>query len=285
MNPVLYIKSKQKIWAHLKNIELIGSQNERGDKLYTKTLTENLFKQISQDTLRSYKEGDGNELGDGITPGKMQALHSSSALSVNVFDYWKEIDDKSGMAKSLLIPSTQIAEVIFEKKYPIIQGNVNKPPNIDVVIEYYNGNCCAIECKFTEPFRKRQGEYGFKEKYFDGFGEWDTIPEIYKLASSISPEDRTFEKLHSAQLIKHILGLLTYYKNQKDRFKLIYLYYATFGKEGYIHDEEIAEFYKIVKKDGIIFQAISWQEFISNLFTNCTKEHDKYTKYLFERYI
>lgn len=43
MNTLNYIKSKQKIWAKLRNIELIGSQNEKGDKIYTKTLNENLF--------------------------------------------------------------------------------------------------------------------------------------------------------------------------------------------------------------------------------------------------
>ena len=285
MKPVDYIKSKQQIWANLRNLELIGSQNERGEKLYTETLTGNLFKQMSKDTLESFIEGDGKELGNGIIPGKMQALHSSSALSVNVFDYWKDVEDRACIAKSLLIPSVKIAKIIFEKKYLIIQDSINKHPNIDVVIEYNNGNCCAIECKYTEPFSKRQGEYGFKEKYFDGFGSWGIIPEIHKLASSISPEDKKFQKLHAAQLIKHILGLLTYYKNRTDKFRLIYLYYAVFGEDGYIHDKEIAEFSEIVKKDRIVFQAITWQELIFNLFAHCFKEHETYVKYLFERYI
>ena len=240
---------------------------------------------MGKDTLRCYKEGDGNELGDGITPGKMQALHSSSALSVNAFDYWKSIDDKSSMANSLLIPSTKISGITFEKKYPIIHNiNVN-PPNIDIIIEYSNGDCCAIECKFTEPFNNRQEEYGLKERYFSAFCKWDIIPETYKLATSISPEDTTFEMLHAAQLIKHILGLLTHYNYDKDRFRLIYLYYDVFGKDGCIHDKEIKEFKEIVKKDGINFQAISWQDFICNLCSNCSKHHDKYTKYLFERYV
>ena len=283
MNELNNIKLKQKIWAQPRYINLIGSQNERGDKVYTKTLNENLFKVMEPDTLKSFKEGDGNELGDGITPGKMQALHSSSALAVNAFDYWKGIDDKSCMAKSLDIPSIQISGITFEKKYPIIR-NVN-PPNIDVVIEYSNGDCCAIECKFTEPFSNMQGEHGLKEKYFSAFGAWDSIPEIKKLSISISPEDTTFERLHAAQLIKHILGLLTYYNYDKDRFRLIYLYYDIFGKDGGLHVKEIEEFKDIVKRDGINFQAISWQDFICNLCSNCSKQHDKYTKYLFERYV
>lgn len=278
-----YLKQRQQIWAERKNKKLIGSQGDRGEKLYTETLNENLFKQMSQDTNECFKSGDGNELGNGTLPGKMQALHSSSALTVNIFDYWKDIEDKTPIAKSLLIPSTLIKNIGFEKKYPILENSIH--PNIDVVFNYKNGYCCAIECKFTEPFSKRQREYGFKEKYFDGFRKWDIVPEIYKLATLISPEDKAFEKLHAAQLIKHILGLLASCNYQKNKFRLIYLYYGVFGDEGCKHEKEIAEFKEIVKKDGIAFQAITWQTLICNLYRNCTYEHDTYIKYISERYV
>jgi hypothetical protein len=285
LNPIDYIKSKQKIWAQLRNISLVGSQNKTGDKVYTKTLDENLFKVMEQETLESFKDGDGNELGNGIIPGKMQALHSSSALVVNAFDYWKSINDKSSMAKSLYIPSIKISRISFEKKYPIINDSNVKSPNVDVVIEYENKDCCAIECKFTEPFNNRQREHGLKERYFEDSEIWDTIPNIRRLVSNDSKKIEDFKKLHAEQLIKHILGLLTYYNYRKDRFRLIYLYYDVFGEDGYIHGKEIEEFKEIVKRDEINFQAISWQEFICNLCFNCSNQHNKYTKYLFERYI
>jgi hypothetical protein len=285
MDPAEYVKSRQKIWASLRNIQLIGSQNDRGERIYAKTLDENLFQPISPDTKTSFENGDGNELSNGVIPGKMQALHSSSALAVNVFDYWVKTNDKSSIAKSLLVPSGKIARVTFEKKYKIFDETEIKSPNIDVVIEYNDEICCAIECKFTEPFGNRQADHGLKQRYLDDFKAWDTIPEIYKLATSISPEDETFQVLHAAQLIKHILGLLKHYKNQKEKFRFIYLYYAVSGEEGYIHEKEIAQFGEIAKKDGIIFQAITWQNLIFNLFKNCSNTHDKYLRYLFERYI
>lgn len=154
-----------------------------------------------------------------------------------------------------------------------------------MVIEYNNGNCCAIECKFTEPFRKKQENHGLKEKYIKEFCAWDTIPEIHKLACSISQKDEIFNMLHAAQLIKHILGLMTHYENQKDKFRLIYLYYEASGEEGYVHEKEIEQFGEIARKDGITFQAITWQEFICSLFSNCDSQHNQYVKYLFERYV
>ena len=143
---------KTKAWAIINNISLIGSKIDRGKKCYTKKCIDNFYRKLSAETYREIKGGDGNELGEEIYPGKIQALHSSSALTVNVFDYWRNLDDKSGIAKAFLIPSIN---TFWEKiSHPKRRKYIH--PNIDVVFEYKNGDCCAIECKFTEPFNKRQ---------------------------------------------------------------------------------------------------------------------------------
>ncbi len=284
MNALKFIKAKQKAWATINNITLTGSKIDRGEKCYTKEVIGNFFKQISADTYREIKSGDGNELGDGVYPGKIQALHSSSALTLNAFDYWRNFDDKSDIGKALLIPSININDISFEKKYSILKDS-NIPPNIDVVFEYRNGDCCAIECKFTEPFNKRKEEQGLKGKYFSEFDSWSQVPFIHRLAQSISPEDNIYKYLQPAQLIKHIIGLLKNYGNAKDRFRLIYLYYDAFREEGYCHEREIKDFKLIAQKDGIRLQSITWQEVILNLLKNSGKNHRFYTRYLFSRYL
>lgn len=284
MNALKFIKAKQKAWATINNITLTGSKADRGERCYTKEGMDNFFRAISDDTYREIKSGDGNELGNGVYPGKIQALHSSSALTVNAFDYWRNLDDKSGIAKALLIPSININDISFEKKYSILKDS-NIPPNIDVVFKYRNGDCCAIECKFTEPFNKRGEEHGLKGKYLTGFDSWSQIPSIHQLAQSISPEDNIYKYLQPGQLIKHIMGLLKNYGNAKDRFRLIYLYYDAFGEEGYCNEREIKDFKLIAQKDGIRFQSITWQEVILNLLKNSEKTHRAYTRYLFSRYL
>lgn len=284
MKVLNFIKSKQKAWANINNISLIGSKNDRGEKCYTKERIDNFYRELSAESYRDIKSGDGNELGEGIYPGKIQALHSSSALTVNVFDYWRNLDDKSGIAKALLIPSININKIHFEKKYPIL-NDANIPPNIDIVFEYLNGDCCAIECKFTEPFNKRQEAHGLKDKYLSGFKSWSIIPSIHQLSQSISPEDKIYKYLQPAQLIKHIMGLLMKYEDDKSKFRLIYLYYDAFGEEGYNHEKEIKDFNLIAQKDGLRFQAITWQEVILRLLKNSRNKHDDYVRYLFLRYL
>ncbi len=163
--------------------------------------------------------------------------------------------------------------------------NSNIPPNIDAVFEYKNGDCCAIECKFTESFNKRQGLHGLKGRYLTRFDNWSQIPMVHQLAQLISPQDNVYKYLQPAQLIKHILGLMTKYKNDMSKFRLVYLYYDTFGEEGYTHKKEIEAFNQIAKKDGISFQSRTWQELILSLFKNSGDIHENYTQYLFLRYL
>ena len=81
---------RQQEWAKRRGIILIGSAGERGEKNYTSTLSENLFEPLSEAAKESFGHGNGNEtVGTPTHTAKMQALHSSSALGVNVFHYWQ----------------------------------------------------------------------------------------------------------------------------------------------------------------------------------------------------
>ena len=281
MDPFDFIKCKQRIWAKNHNIELMGSKIDKGELNYTKTLRDNLFLDISDESRREFTQGDGNELAG--FPAKMQALHSSSALTVNFFEFWKKAKFKKPIAKALRIPSTNILDIKFEKKFPILPNSM-RHPNIDVVFNYKNGYCCAIECKFTEPYQQsRKTISGLKEKYISEFEHWDSIPTVFQLAKVISPNDTKFNYLYSAQLVKHVLGLLTKY--DKSKFRLLYVWYDAFGEKSYRHSLELEELASIFRSDGITFQAITWQEVIINLSSYLSGNSLKYLRYLEERYL
>ena len=91
MNGYQYILAKQAEWAKNQGLDLIGSKITRGRPVYTLNLDQNLFQPLLPDVRMSFVAGDGSELGSSGLPGKMQAIHSSSALGVNVFQYWKSI--------------------------------------------------------------------------------------------------------------------------------------------------------------------------------------------------
>ncbi len=281
------ILSKQIQWAHNQNIDLIGSKGTRGRLAYTRELDLNLFMPLMDSVRHSFERGDGSEItGSPESPAKMQALHSSSALGVNVFQYWQSINQVPAIAsacgfcrKGNLSPQS----IVFEEKYPI-DGMTRIPPNIDVVIhnsEASRYKRFVIESKFSEPFQSWGGK-GLKPAYLRLDEIWADLPELHQFAQTISPQNNTNKHLDTAQLIKHILGLKSRFK--KGEFKLLYLYYDAFGEEGAAHRREIEAFTKIARSDGVHFSALSYQELIIRLANGYRQDHLTYVKFLTKRY-
>ena len=80
-NTRLQILRQQQDWAARRKIAVRSG--------YVESLDANLFQPLHSDTLMEFQRGSGGELGRNGHRGKMLALHSSSALAVNVFDYWR----------------------------------------------------------------------------------------------------------------------------------------------------------------------------------------------------
>ena len=282
-----YIISKQLEWARGKKLSLVGSQITRGEKNYTKTLNENLFQPLSNETRKDIEAGDGGELKGGNTYSpKMQALHSSSAIGVNFLQYWnkKNVSDLA-YALGLCQKGNSCPEKIkFEQKYEV-SSKFQRSPNIDAVI--INDTKCkikifGIECKFTEAYSSRRHD-GLRPRYISDIpDQWKDIPELFKLGKLLCPNDNLYKHLHPAQLIKHILGMKK--KFGKSGFKLLYLWYDVIGHEGSSHRKEIELFAEIAKKDKISFQAISYQELMVKIKKNFYKGNEKYINYMMERY-
>jgi len=282
-----YIIIKQTEWAKNHGIALIGSKVTRGRQTYTPTLNENLFQPLLPDVLESFAGGDGNELSHSKMPGKMQAVHSSSALGVNIFQYWKSISEVPMIAAAcgLCRKGSDVSyDIHFEEKYPI-NDSFGFHPNIDVVI--HNKPTAkvqrfAIECKFSEAY----GAYkhgGLKKKYLECDGLWDDIPELRRLSERICPDDHEYKHLHPAQLIKHVLGMKRQFGLY--RFRLLYLWYDVLGEEGKCHKDEVVEFASVAKSDGIQFHSITYQELIMGLAKDLRPIHGDYIRYLTERYL
>src|SRR5262245_24926477 len=98
MHPVDYVKRRQICWALRRDIRLGGpfrhsrdpNEVERGERVWTFSLTDNLFEQLTDEAKQEFEEGDGGELLRGRPfDGNMFALHSSSALACNLFHYWR----------------------------------------------------------------------------------------------------------------------------------------------------------------------------------------------------
>jgi hypothetical protein len=280
MKTIEYIKTKQIQWAlNEGDIALVGSQGEKGEQAYTKTENQNLLNGLGAEARKQLGAADGQEL----SSGKIRAVHSSSAICINVFQYWMDSPDVRLLAAACNLCSsknTSSFKIRFEEKFPI--RGFSRAPNLDVTIRFKE-QLVAIESKFTEPYGGRAK--GDLSSYLDKAGLWDGLPSIRAIAESIQKTPSTFHFLDAPQLIKHALGL----KNETriNKKKLLYLWYGSPFAEGYFHMEEIRKLGAGFEKDGIDFHSITYQEMISKLAKLCrgTAAHDKYIKYITRRYL
>ena len=229
---------------------------------------------MNRDAREEFEQADGSEL-----DGNMCALHSSSALVCNVFDYWRD-QDKSTLADALGIKQ-HITRIKFEEKFPTGVGP--RSPNLDIVLFLADDALVAIESKFTEPFGGGRKNL-IQEKYFaNGKKRWSQagLSHCQKLAENLL--DENYKYLDAAQLLKHMLGLANANKRQ---WKLLYLWFDPGGSAGKEHQNEIDRFINAVNGDGEKVRAMTYQSLFNRLSKklNAQHEHANYKNYLEKRY-
>ena len=264
------VRGRQRDWAHRRDLSIDTAG-------YTESLDENLFVPLSPESRAEFAEGGGNELGESGERGKMQALHSSSALACNVFEYWRG-RDSCALANALGVDEG-IVSISFERKFPTgLRGN---PPNLDVVLVAPSGLVTAIECKFLEPY----GPHGppFKDKYFEtepGLWEAAGFPRCQALAERLYSDELNYYWLYAEQLLKHVLGL----DRLQEQWALVYLWYEVQGATSDEHAAEAEAFASIAVSDGIDFRALSYQSLFRALKASGSDTEGAYLTYLGERY-
>jgi len=271
------IKDQQKDWADnwAKN-QLIKNFLDSKKKNYTSELEYNLYQKLSPDSRKEFEAGGGHEIED--EPAKMKALHSSSALVVNVFEYLRQNNKEKVLAEALGISREGIIKKIsYEERFTVLDKN---KANLDLCIEYEEPPfIVAVESKFTEPYSKTKNEFSLS--YFNNKNDsiWNDLPNLRKEAEK---NDETY--LHKAQLIKHTIGLMKK-TGSKEKFQLIYLYYPIESEENTIHENEIKVFEKIIKQDdGINFKVLTWNKVIMNLKSLLGAGDMEYLDYIKKRY-
>ena len=246
------IMSHQRRWAVQNDLELVE------DRRYLPTVRENLFAPLSKATKRAFELGGGKELEDtDKRPAKMRALHSSSALVCNLFDYWIT-NDTNAIGRCLGLEENP-QEIRFEVKLPTGLGGT--PPTPDLLIIDQSDCTTIVESKFTEPFRPKR--YGgkkrppFAKSYFDDpEGIWRKLglPRCQTLAKRLSHGERLFHHLDAPQLLKHAIGLKRAYPTGA----LTLLWFDLVHAEGSALRREIQKFEKLVD-DELGFNAIRHQ--------------------------
>lgn len=250
------------------------------EKGYFLTVSPNLFRPMSRETAADFGSGSGGELRPGRRRRpKMFALHSSSILACNVFDYWRA--NGAGLVGEAFEWPFLPDRLTFEAKFPT--GLPGEPPNVDVVLWATADNVLAIESKFTEPFGRPKSSPPFKAKYFpDGQPIWmdRDLPVCADLALNLQEGRVRYRHLDAAQLLKHILGLQA---RRPRAFTLAYVYVDDAGEDGDRHRREVADFSGRIAAE-IPFHAVSYQSLVARLRALAGAYHDPYFAYLASRY-
>jgi hypothetical protein len=262
---------KRKIIEH--HISIGYKTDEKG---YVKTIGENLLAVYPNwdDIKQELENSNGNELSIRNNRIKFQAVHSSSTLCVNSFAMIKLHKKEISLFKT---NGFLCAE--FEKK---LNTGISTP-NLD----FYLANDMkriGIESKFTEILKSKLPNKNL-EKY---------LLRDLKLPEGLNDAIKYYmncdEKIHldAAQLLKHIIGLLTEcFDNHSKTASLIYLYWLPLNWRDIAiyqkHEEEIKTFKEKVSGVLVPVYTYSYIEFLDMLEKN--KNMENTVKKLKERYL
>jgi len=139
---------------------------------YTQIVEANLFQPLGTQSRAEFEAGSGDEVRGVGRRGKMQALHSSSALVCNVFDYWRSqllLGQSLSVLTAALGAPPSVKQVQCEQVYRTSLGGT--PPHLDVVLLGDESKPFLIESKFTEPYQPHSTESTFTKSYFPNSGE------------------------------------------------------------------------------------------------------------------
>lgn len=304
------IRTKQQLWAksHITDKMRDGNYHDT----HTKKPDDNIYKGLTPETRKAFDDAKGGELIEGKQgdPAKMTALHSSSALCVNVFQYFQNKPNNLKMAVlqacGLVAPKNKGNVESFEFECRRFKIKDISTPNIDFVAEIAPSRIIAIESKFNEPYAYPHDNF-LREEYYipENKSIWDDLPELYDAldiehAEEITKKDKNgnetkgklifpyYKYLDAVQLLKHLLGVVNS-SDKKSEIWLTYLWYDSLGEKGLAHRNEIEDFRKLIEEktsSRIKFRHITYQEVICNLNKILNRaEHEEYLNYITSRYL
>lgn len=214
---------------------------------YVKNIEDNLIPGLSVDLFyKDLTQGSGSEL-----EWKFRAVHSSSALAVNSFAYWKK-----NPTQLTILEESGFDSLTFEKKLPTGLGGT--PPNLDVLLE--KSSCVVgVESKFLEFITPKTPHFATSYLRYNS-------PNAEKcwisLLESLPAEGKQF--LDTAQLVKHYFGLVNNYHPRQKQLYLIYVYWEPdnwMDHDVFIrHRNEIDKFSGSVSDSIVNFRAMNYQE-------------------------
>jgi len=268
------IKAGQRAWAARKGLAIDADG-------YCSCADDNVFRGLSLGARLDFENGDGAELGKNGRRGKIQALHSSSALACNWFDYWRG-RDLGPLSGAFGVP-VPFSTLVLEQKFPTGLGGIG--PNLDALLTRADESVFAIESKFAEPYTKSKAKTFLESKYLpDDRSLWTGrgLPGCQAVTEALRTGQHEFEVLDVAQLHKHMLALARRFGDQSS---LCCLWFEVPGAVADRHRHELTDFAGLIGTDAARFSALTYQELFVRMVPFVGQDDSGYIAYLRNRYV
>lgn len=272
-NTLANILRAQRRWAEYSGVSFDADG-------YTRNLTDNLFEPLADDSRAEFSSGGGGELGIDGERGKIQALHSSSALACNVFGYWRH-RDPSRVAVSLGATDGEWV-VSFEKKLGTgVRGAI---ANLDVWCQREDDSCIGVESKFCEPYRvaRKSPVLSTAYRHSGSTSAWTDagLPRCHEIAAIAREDVKRWEYVDVLQLLKHLLAMQ---KRAATASLLRCVWFDTRDDAADRHRAELTDFSSLLAGEGS-FAALTHQDIVASLRKGSVEGHAQYFTYLAKRY-
>ena len=233
--------------------QFTGATDARG---YVAAPADNLLDGVSLAQFEAdLRSGDGSEL-----DGKFCAIHSSSALAVNTFAWFKTVDHLPLLSLCGIKGAKTLS---FERRFPIFRGG--RAPNLDAWFETDTFNI-AIESKLTEYLVPKRPTFS---PAYDRLAP-PTLAEpcwwqIYEQAKTAAPG-----YLDIAQLVKHYFGLRKHQQTtgQTKAILFLYLYWEPLNAQTIPacqqHQQELTQLTVAVQESAITFRTMTYSQLWSS---------------------
>jgi hypothetical protein len=216
---------------------------------YVRNAEENLVHGIRLANFeRDLRGGAGSEL-----EGKFLAAHSSCALVVNCFAWFRARDVLFNIGRH-----RGLRLIGFEQKCPTGLARAQRP-NLDLLATGPSG-LVAIESKCLEYLSPKVAKFSkrYETKITDERASGPWFAEMLRLTAG----GRGYRLLDAAQLIKHAFGVAK--RTEGPTMTLIYLYWEPLdnGQSPLFaqHRDEIAEFFTRVSGGNPSFESLRYRE-------------------------
>jgi len=262
------ILDQQQSWAS-------GARIELDEASHASHWPDNLFAPLDDRSLAELEASARHPFGEGDKPGPLHALHSTLALVVNSFAYWR-VRDSAPLATALGLDRAP-TELRFAPAYPC--GVDDRTIELDVEIDVGSAPRTLVWAAHCEPYAQVDTRLpAHLEATADCF---DGLHGCRLLAEDVRANAGRYRRVPVGRLLERIRALSQAFGTRG--FRLLLLWHELPCLEARELRTELARLRARIGGE-VDLRALTWRSLVDGVARN-HPEHVAYTRYLRARYL